>query len=320
MTLATLGYVGYAVESTEGTFVAPTIFLPVTSFNFDDSNDYIVPDQIRGNRDRSIALAGPYSTSGSLDMELVPNGISALLRSVFASKESGLVVSTSGASGSYSHVFTPGNESPTFTFESSAGEILIRRYGGIRVNNMEVSASFGEIVTASFGLEGTTRGTQPSAASESFAQVVPFHFNGAKIQRDSSDIANVKSFTFGVNNNIDRIGTLRRTRAYKRTVLGMRDVSLSMTLDFDSTTDYDLFLAETEFAVTLDLQGALIGGSTYNSLVIEIPRVRYNMTSVPISGADYIEQSVDCQILRPLNGDPIFTATLVNNEATVPGA
>lgn len=325
MTLAALGYVGYGLEASayEGTFVAPTTLLPVTSFSFDDSNEYITPDQIRGSRDRSIALAGPYSTSGSIDLELIPNGIALLLKSALASN--GLVQTTAG-SGYYTHVFTPGNTSPTMTFEGSAGDnALIRRYGGIRVGSMEVMASFGEIVTSSFQLEGTTRttiaaGSAYSSPYSNFSQVTPFHFDGAKIQRNNVDIGNVKSFTFGVNNNIDRIGTLRRTRSYKRTVLGMRDVSLSMTLDFQDSSDYDLFLAETEFSVKLDLEGTYITGTSgpKYSLVIDIPRVRYNMTSVPISGGGYIEQSVDCQILRPLNGNPILTLTLINNESSVP--
>lgn len=321
MTLASLGYVGYGVESTEGTLVSPTIFLPVTSFSFDDSNDYIVPDQIRGNRDRSIALAGPYSTSGSIDMELVPNGISALLRSAFAS--SGANVASSYTGSYYTHEFTPGNASPTFTFEGSAGDnVLIRRYGGIRVNTFDLQASFGEIVTASFGLEGTTRATTLTAQNESFAQVIPFHFDGAKIWRDGSAVGNVKSFTFGINNNIDRIGTLARTRSYRRTVLGMRDASLSMTLDFDSPDDYNLFLAETEFEIKLDLEAGYINGTSgqRNLITITIPRVRYNNTSVPISGNNYIEQSVDCQILRPLNNDPVMMVVLKNNESSVPGA
>lgn len=324
MTLASLGYVGYGFEGSayEGVIVRPDVFLPVTSFSFDDSNDYITPDQIRGGRDRSIALAGPYSTSGSVDMELVPNGVGALLKSAFASK--GLTATSSygtGNSSYYIHRFRPGNSSPTFTFEGNAGDILIRQYGGIRVGSMELSSSFGEIVTSSFSLEGTTRAaidlisSPGSAYNEAFDQVTPFHFNGAKIQRDGSDIANVKSFTFGVNNNIDRIGTLRRTRSYRRTVLGMRDVSLSMTLDFDDPADYTLFLNETEFSITLDLQASLIGTSSVReSLVINIPRVRYNMTSIPISGNNYIEQSVDCQILKPLAGGDIFTAWLTNGE------
>lgn len=328
MSLAMLGYVGYGTETTEGTLVAPTIFLPVTSFNFDDTNEYITPDQIRGTRDRSIALAGPYSTSGTVEMELVPNGIAALLKSAFAAQGANTVSAYTGASSAYTHTFTPGNNSPYFTFEANAADILIRRYGGIRVNTLEVNAAFGEIVTASFGLEGTTRGTTAlPGASETFSQVTPFHFDGAYIQMDTgsgfADIATVKSFTFGVNNNIDRMGTLRRTKAYRRTVLGMRDVTLSMALDFDSPDDYTRFLNETEFKVKLVMEGGYVSGSsgTKNSLVITINRVKYNTTSIPISGADFIEQSVECLILAPLDGvTPIFEAVLTNNESSVPGA
>ncbi len=42
MALGPIGYVGYGKETTEGTQVAPTIFLPVMSFNFEDTNEYNV--------------------------------------------------------------------------------------------------------------------------------------------------------------------------------------------------------------------------------------------------------------------------------------
>jgi hypothetical protein len=151
MTLGALGYVGYAVETTEGTPVAPTIFLPVSSFNFEDTNDYIVPDQIRGTRDRSVLMPSPYMTSGAMDMELIPNGIAPLLRSAFAAGGA-LVTSSAYAGGGYQHVFVPGGTSPTFTFESSAADILVMRYGGIRVNTLEINAAFGEIVTSTWDL------------------------------------------------------------------------------------------------------------------------------------------------------------------------
>lgn len=319
MTVGTLGYVGYGIEVTEGVLVAPTIFLPVTSFNFDDTNEFIIPDQIRGGRDRYIGMASPYSTSGTVDMELVPNGIAALLKSAFFAQGANTV--SAYAAGAYTHTFTPGNASPTFTFEASAADVLMRRYGGIRVDSLEINASYGEIVTTSWGLEGITRATTGSPAAETFPSVEPFHFTGAKVQIAGSDAANVKSFSFTVGNNIDRVGTLQKTRAYRRTVAGMRDVGLSMTLDFDATTDYTRFLNETEFSVSLDMDAGFIisqAHGTRNNLTITIPRVKYSATSIPITG-DIIEQTVECTILRPMDGSPIFTAALKNNEQTVLG-
>ena len=73
MTLGALGYVGYGVEVTEGTMVAPTIFLPATSFSFPDTNDFVVPQQIRSSRDPSVAMAAPFNISGSMFVNLEAN-------------------------------------------------------------------------------------------------------------------------------------------------------------------------------------------------------------------------------------------------------
>lgn len=316
MSLGALGYVGYGVESTEGTTVAPTIFLPVSSFSFEDTNDYLIPDQIRGTRDRYTLMAAPYMTSGTMDMELVPNGIGPLLRSAFAG---GAATTSAYTGGGYQHLITPGNTSPTFTFESSAADILVMRYGGIRVNSLEISAAFGELVTASFGLEGTTRVKMGSPVAETYVDALPFSFAGASVKVANTEIGNVKSFSASVGNNLERIGTLRKTRAWKRTALGMRDLGLSLTMDFTDTADYDLFLAETEFSVQIHLEGSANQtgmGTNKPALVLTYPRVRWGSVGVPISTTDYLEQSVEAVILRGSATNAV-DVTLVNSDATI---
>lgn len=321
MSLGALGYVGYGKETTEGVTVAPTIFLPVSSFTFEDTNDYLIPDQIRHGRDRSVLVAAPYSTSGTMDMELITTGFGPLLRSALAAPDAS-IATTAYTGGGYQHVITPGNSGPTFTFESSLADILVMRYGGIRVNTLEVSAAFGEIATASFGLEGTTRikHTGPSSITE--IGELPLAFSGASVKVAGANVGNVKAFTWTVGNNLDRIGTLRKTRSWKRTALGMRDVGLSLTMDFTDTADYDLFLAETEFSVELHLEGpSAPAGSTgwttaKPALVLAFPRVRWGSVGVPLTSTDYLEQSVEAIVMKP-TGSAIMTATLVSMDATI---
>jgi len=316
MSLGALGYVGYGKETVEGTQVAPTKYLPVTSFSVDDSNDFIVPDQIRHSRDRYIAMPAPFNISGSMEMELIPVDVASLLRSAWAA-----TVNTSAyAGGGYQHAYTPGSAEPTFTFEPSAADILVMRYGGCRINTLEIKAAFGEIVMATFGIEGVNRTKQGSASSPTYTDVTPLHFTGVDIKVASGTILpTVKDFTFGVNNNIERIGTLRKTRAWKRLALGMREVSLAMTLDFTDTSEYDRFLNETIFDVDFHLEGttALSGMGTNKPLLrIQVPNVRWNKVGLPLSAADYLEQSVEALVVAPIGGN-IFTATLVNNEPSV---
>lgn len=313
MSLGALGYVGFGKETVEGTAVAPTKFLPVSSFSFEDSDDYMLPEQIRQSRDFSIAMPAPFNVSGSMEMELVPLDTAMLLRSAFCAS----VVSSAYAGGGYQHVFTPGSEEPTFTFESSAAGILVMRYAGIRVNTLEIKAAFGEIVTATFGLEGTGREKQASEADPvTYADCTPFHFSGAAVSTGGVANPTVKEFTFGVNNNIERIGTLRKSRAWKRMALGMREVTLSLTLDFTDDTEYDNFAAGTTFDVELNLEGEVFVGSNKHTLVVDIPEVRWTKVGVPLQAGDYLEQTVEATITRP-NGGDIFTATLINEEETV---
>lgn len=315
MSLGALGYVGYGVETTDGEFVAPTKFLPVNSFSFEDTNDFMTPDQIRQSRDRYIAMVAPYSVSGTMEMELIPTDVATLLRSAWAAG----VASGAYSGGGYEHVYTPGSYMPTLTFEGAAADILTMRYSGVRVNTLEIKAAFGEIVTASFGLEGLDRQKQLSQSTPTFTDTVPFHFTGSDVHMDSSANPTVKDFTFGTNNNLTRIGSLRRTRAWRRMAFGMREVSLSMTLDFTDTAEYDRFLTEDIFDVDLFMEGSSAGlsmGTNNPILRIQIPNVRYNKVGVPLSAADYLEQSIEALIVAPI-GQAIFTGTLVNPEETV---
>lgn len=322
--IGALGYVGYGVESgaAEGTAVAPTKFLAVNSISFSDSNDYLTPMQIRGNRDMSVAMPAPYQVTGTMEMAMVPDDIGYLLKSAFAAS----VVTSPYASGGYTHVFTPGNASPTFTFQTAAQDQLVMRYTGVRINTFELKAAFGEIVTASFGLDGVDRAKYTgSAPTVTYAanSTTPFHFNtstvkiGTTIAGATADL-NIRDYTFNINNNVEHIGTLRATRGYRRVALGARNVGLSMSVDLQGTTEYDRLLNDTEFAVSLYMEGGrLVQQNVPTSLKIDLPRVKYRTVGVPINAGDYLTQDIECTVLKPTSGD-IATVTLVSSDVSFP--
>lgn len=310
------------LETTEGIMVAPTIFIPASSFSIDSSVEPIIPNQLRGSRDKYVMMPSAYSVSGTMEMELPSSYIGQILVSAFAGK--GNVTTSAYAGGGYQHVIVPGSVSDTFTFETSAADILFMRYGGIRVNTLDLNAAFNEIVTASVGLEGTTRQKQGSGTAESYPTVNanPYHFDGASVKINGSAVGNVKNFAFNIGNNIDRIGTLRKTTTWSRTDYGSRDVGLTLAMDFQNADDYDLFLAGTEFAVQLHLEAGYIAGSSgpRRTLVLDIPRAIYSTINAPLTAGSMIEQSVTCTIVRPYDNSPIVTATYVAPENTILGS
>lgn len=315
--IGALGYVGYGKEVTEGTAVAPAHFIAANSVSFDDSNDYLTPLQLRQSRDIVVAMPAPFIVSGTLETALPAHDIGLLLQSAFAAT----IVTSAYSGGGYSHAFTPGNASPTMTFETSAQDQLVMRYSGVRVNTMQIKATFGEIVTASFGLDGITRAKQGSASTPSYhsTSTSPFHFTGSKVQIGGTDSSIVKDLTFNVNNNVSHIGTLRSTRSHKRVALGAREMGLSMSIDFFDTTEYDRLLNDTEFAVQLYFEGPTgvgTGGTSNMSLKIDLPRVKYKRVGLPINAGDFLTQDVECTILKPVASN-IATVTLVNNESSI---
>lgn len=316
--IGALGYVGYGLETVEGTEVAPSRFLAANSVDFPSDNPLLTPLQIRQSRDIVVAMPAAFSATGQMELDLPVADIANLLKSAFAATSA----TSAYAGGGYTHVLTPGSASPTFTFEiSTPTNALIMRYSGVRVNTMQIKSTFGEIVTSSFGLDGVGRAKYAGAAatpSYHTNSVTPFHFSGSKVQIGGSDNANVTDFTFNVNNNITRVGTLRKTRAYRRVALGARDMGLTMSLDFQDATEYDRLLNDSEFAVQLYFEGPAgigTGGTSYQSLTIDLPRVKYKTTGVPITAGDLVKQDVDCTILKPVSA-VIATVTLNNVEAT----
>lgn len=316
--IGALGYVGYGVEVTEGLAVAPTKFLAVNSVNFSDSNDYLTPMQIRQTRDMVVAMPAPFQVAGTSELSFPVDDIAQLLKSAFAAA---VVTSAYAGTSAYTHVLTPGNSSPTFTFETSAQNQLIMRYSGVRVNTLELKAAFGEIVTGTLGLDGIERAKHTGgAASPTYAatSVTPLHFNGATVTIASVANSFVKDWTMNVNNNVEHIGSLRATRAYRRVALGAREIGLGMTLDFETSAEYDRLLDDSEFAVSLYLQGPVITGQTtkFTSLLVNLPRVKYKTVGLPINSGDFLSQDVECTVLKPVASD-IATITLVNHEPTV---
>lgn len=316
MGIGALGYVGYALESVEGTRVAPTRFLAANSANFNDSNDYLTPMQIRGSRDISVAMPAPFITTGTVELAWVASDIGNILKSAFAAS----VNSSAYAGGGYTHVFSTGFTSPTMTFETSTQDgVLVMAYTGVRVNTLEIKASFGEIVMASLGLDGIGRAKQGSAATPSYAanSVTPMHFNGVTAAIGGTNNATVKDFTLNVNNNVSHIGTLRATRSYSRVAMGAREIGLGMTMDFQDTAEYDRLLNDSEFAVEFLMEGPAgvgAGGTSNTSLRIALPRVRYKTVGVPINAGDFLSQDVVGTVLQPAAGTAIATVTLVNTE------
>src|SRR5690606_24764080 len=164
MPSASFGYVGVGVESTPGTSVPPTKFIPVKSVNFNVDQEEITFREIAGSRQAQQSFGGSIRPSVSLTSALYPSGaFGVLLRGLFGN------VTTAAAAGTgtaFTHTFSDAAVLPSLSFERSdsagSGGLLHQRIPGCKIESMSFTAEFGSDVEVSVEAQGLSFPEEPS--------------------------------------------------------------------------------------------------------------------------------------------------------------
>ena len=140
--------IGYGVESTPGTVVTPTIFVPLVSESLTEDRENLESAGIIAGRrvlDSDMWNGGPITLGGGVQHELYDRGIGTLLKKIFGGN------STTGA-GPYTHTITPGDlADDAMTIQKGVpavdGTVHPLTFGGCKVASAEIACSQGAIAT-----------------------------------------------------------------------------------------------------------------------------------------------------------------------------
>lgn len=147
--------IGYALESTVGTPVTVTAFVPLVSESLMQERARLESSAIiAGKRvlNSNQWNGGDVTVSGSVQHELYNRGLGKLFTAMFGA------VSTTGA-GPYVHTFTPGDlTGDALTVQVGRpgidGTVYPFTYAGMKVSSWEIACSAGEIATLGMDLVG----------------------------------------------------------------------------------------------------------------------------------------------------------------------
>lgn len=147
--------IGYALESSVGTVVTPTAFLPLVSESLvQDKQRLESAGIIAGRRVLTSSQwnGGDVVVSGSVQHELYNRGLGKLFTAMFGA------VATTGA-GPYTHTFTPGDlTGDALTVQVGrpgvGGTVFPFTYAGMKVQSWEIACAAGEIATLGLDLVG----------------------------------------------------------------------------------------------------------------------------------------------------------------------
>lgn len=305
--------IGYAAESTPGTAVTVTQFLPLVSESLTNEIERMESEGIIAGR-RVLATSqwasGKIEISGDIQHELYNRNLGRIFNQMFGT------AAVSG-SGPYTHTFTPG----TLTTKALSVQIgrpdiggTVRPFGfaGVKITSWELAVSEGEIATLGLSVVAMSEdsdGTPALAAASYTSGLVPLHFVHGAITIGGSAVPVKEAKISG------DLGLAVERRFLGQANIGepleaeLRTYDGSLTVEFTNMTQYNRYLDGDEFALVL----AFTAGADTVTITMN---VRYDGESPQVAGRDILEQNLSFKAIGTTDAAAI-TAVLVNGDSAI---
>jgi hypothetical protein len=303
--------IGIGVESTVGTAATPTRFYEFNDESIAQTIERIESEGLRtGNRVlRSDRYAsGQKAIEGSFSMDMTAGNTAILFKHALGA------VATAG---SYVHTCTmadpfglgltievgrPGND----------GTVRAFTYAGCKINTLDLSVSVGELLSAEFGVIGTTAESIGTVTAASYASSLELlHFAGAAITLGGTAYP-CKDFSLSVNNGLtgDRF-VLGSQVAQQPIASSMAEVTGSLVAEFVDAVAYQRVVNATHAAIV-----ATFTDSAGKSITVTVPVARFDGDTPSVGGPDILDQSLNFKGLFNGTDSPVTIA--VNNGDSTP--
>ena len=302
--------IGIGVESTVGSAATPTRFYEFNDESIAQTIERIESEGLRtGNRVlRSDRYAsGQIAIEGSFSMEMTAGNTAILFKHALgAVATAGSYVHTCTMSDPYGlgltlEVGRPGND----------GTVRAFTYAGCKINSLDLSVSVGELLSADFGVIGTTAEAIGSVTAASYGSSLELlHFAGAAITV-AGDAYPCKDFSLSVNNGLtgDRF-VLGSQVAQQPIASSLAEVTGSLTAEFVDATAYNRVVNATHAAIV-----ATFTDSTANSITVTVPVARFDGDTPSVGGPDILDQSLTFKGLYNGTDSPVTIAVANGDSA-----
>lgn len=302
------GQFGYVSETTPGTAVTVTKFLPINNESIKHENERLDSQGIRAGRLVTAAWKPGQSTiSGSVEMELWNTDIATLFRHMFGA------ASTATNGSQWDYTFTPADttgESMTMQVgrPDITGTVQPFTYAGCKVDEWTLTAEVGEIAMLELSVVGMTETNGTALASASYdATLAPFVFTEASLSIAGSTNNVVSSVELTGANTLTERPRLGSSTSREYLQNGFREYTGSATTDFENLTQYNRFLDGDEAALVLRFDNGT------EQLVITA-NVRFDGETPELAGPELLEQNVPFKAVSATNDASAITAVLTNAE------
>ena len=309
------GALGIALESTMGTYVAPTVWVPILEENLVYTEDKYYSQQLRQQATDSDVKPSYYHVEGDVRMEVDVNFLPYFL---MCSRHA----ITKTGTGPYTYKYTPTAVGGT----STAASGMVQRTASITIIRNQGTASFGYTGCTMGGYEFTIDngvlmvnfsvlglGEEDGSGTPSWIAPSLFGADAHTIYVDTAGTAptfatpsnDFNGYTFRANHNAEAQNRIRPQRSASYVKFGKTDFELESELDFVSKAEYVNFKNASVKAFRME---SLIGGANFaaatQAVRLDQNRVAYDAYDVALPGiGDIVSAGFTGHGLNIVGGD-----------------
>jgi Phage tail tube protein len=280
------GFMGIAFEATAGTYVAPTKFFPIRSEGLQVVQNTNWRRLIRAIADESLPVKGYSHVEGDISIDAIESVVPYFL---YASRQTVVKTGTTN----YVYTTTPFHTALPTTARTLSITVVrgsvIHGYVGCVVGQQVYTVDDNGLLVATFSILGRDEASQ-SLPIPTVDTTIPFGAADYTISIPTgSPVSDSSGFTLTINDNAvgeSRLGS----QAWRFVRFGERGITLSVTRDFESRTDFDAFKALTSQSITL-----LCSKGTNNQIQFTLPvsiKDTYEITGLATQG-DLIRATIN---------------------------
>lgn len=309
-TIGAAGFIGIAVESTSGTYQAPTKFFPIMSESLSWTQDTNWRRVIRGTTDVIGAVAGNGNVEGDIEAELLTDVLPYMLLAARGE------LTKTGTEAPYTYDFTPthGALAPnTLSITIVRGEEAFG-YVGCVVSSMTFGVD-NDMATVTYSILGTAEESVTMPATPTYGDDTPFGAGTWSIEIPTeTQIFDADNFSLEINDNGEVQYRLKNTLGAEFIKFGERDVQLTLDRDFEDRAEYEIFKNLTEQSVTVALDE-----DTNNKVEFSVVAAIIDAYAVNLSSVGDLVRSSTTYVGTHGSGDGAYEIQIVTDEdVTIP--
>lgn len=232
------GFLGFALETTPGTYVAPVIYGLLRNESITVTQDHVERRPLRGIAGVTGMLKGNVRVEGDFEVELTPAQMVQFFR---AGRGSWAKV---GASAPYTYTWTPSSVATLVTGRTASITVVRNAvpfgYTGCAITSATFTVD-GEILVGRFSVIGQNEASvaMPTPAYITIDPYGPGEFD-TEIPT-ATPVNNADSWELTIDDGAEAQFRLDGSRAAAFVKYGERAVSMRLERDFENRTEYDNF-------------------------------------------------------------------------------